>query len=153
MRIGDVEFTQRGILVNASGNASEFFTLAFAVGLKIRPLITRIGVYPLGAAGATGGQGVWFENGNLVDAGATLATLRSDPNLLPVWTWDAALVTSGIATVVPFETTMWKIAQPQVRFHGVSVNTGVLDAVVVMHYRFAELTPDEVIEIAAQRGT
>lgn len=153
MRIGDIEYTQRGILTNTVGNASEFFTLAFAVGLKIRPLITRISVFPLGASAVTGGQGVWFENGNLEDAGQTLAAMRLNANLLPLWTQDNALATNGMGMVVPFENTYWKIAQPQVRFHGVSTVIAILDAVVVMHYRFAELTPDEVIEIAAQRGT
>jgi len=100
----------------------------------------------------TGGQGVWFENSNDVDAGATLAATRSDTRLLPIWTQDNALATNGMGQVVSFEMLWWKILLPQVRLHAVSVTTGVLDAVVLLSYRFAELTDDEIVEVAAQRA-
>lgn len=152
MKIGDIEYT-RTLRIGLSGaNSSEFATINFALGIKVRPLLTRVGVFPLGADAVTGGQFVAFENGAAIAAGITLANLRADLRVHPIYSTDMALVTSGISQVVPFESTWWKILMPDVRVHGVSVNSAIGDYRVELHYRFAELTDDEIIEIAAQRS-
>ncbi len=152
MRIGDIEYTRRLVGSTAVANSSVRVATSFALGIKVRPLLTRVQVWPFDAGAGTGGQAVFFENAQDVATALTIATLRDDARLHPIYVNDQALSTNGLAQVVGFESTWWKILMPDMRIHFVSSVLASWSAVVNLHYRFVELTDDEIIEIAAQRA-
>ncbi len=154
MRIGDIEYTRTVIHTNlAAANASEVEIINFAVGIKVRALLTRIQVTNRIQGVATGGTTVSFENGDSVGAGLTEVQMYSDLRLFPVYQNRNQLSTNGMVNFWgPRETTWWKLLFPTVRLHFVdSVITGT-QWKCVLHYRFATLTDDEITEIAAQRS-
>jgi hypothetical protein len=151
MRIGDLEYTRRVFLQPGVADTSVNTNVVFAVGIKVRPLLTRVLVAPIGALAVTGGQLIGLENGNSVPSALSLTGLRDDARVLPLWSWDNALATNGMGFVAPFESTWWKLLLPNIQIHAASLILGV-QAIVVLHYRFAELTDDEIVEIAAQRA-
>ncbi len=153
MRIGDIEYAVRVRLAPGIANTSVLSRIQFALGIKVRPLLTRVQAWNLGASAATGGQLIGLENGNSINTGITLAALRDDTRMLPVWAQDNALATNGMGFAIPFESTWWKILMPEITIHGVSLLAPVLQSIVTLHYRFAELTDDEIVEIAAQRSS
>lgn len=153
MRIGEVEYTRRFNVDQTVIDTSGFADITFAVGIKIRPLLTRIQATIMDAAAITGRGSVMFENSQQVGAAQTAATLDADDRLFPIANVDQALATNGMGRIVgPIETQWWKILLPDTRFHIVHNTIAGFGAVVVLHYRFAELTDDEVVEIAAQRA-
>ena len=152
MQVSELEFTRHVSAGVASAGSSAAAEVGFALGIRIRPLLTRVQAWPQDASAATGAMGAWLENGNDVPTGATFATLQADSRLAPVWMMDYALATNGMGMAVPFESTWWKLLQPDVRIHVVSSVLTNFDITVILHYRFAELTGDEIIELAAQRA-
>lgn len=154
MRIGDVEYTRSIVHANlASANVSEVERIHFALGIKIRPLLTRVQVTNRIQGVATGGTTVFLENGDAVNAGLSEVNLYADERALPIYQNRNQLSTEGMTNFWgPRETLWWKILLPQVRIHFVDSVITSTQWRVVLHYRFAELTDDEIIEIAAQRA-
>ena len=152
MRIGDIEYTRRNQMSTGAINISTIVNLSFALGIKIRPLLTRALVVCHSALAISGQLAVYFENGQNLAGGIGSGILEADTRLFPLWVQDGALVTSGFMQTYPFESTWWKILLPDVRLHAVSSAVAVSAFTVVLHYRFATLTDDEIIEIAAQRA-
>lgn len=152
MRVGDLEFMARVQLAAGAADTSTFATINFALGIRTRPLLTKVQVFPFGATAVTSAQGVFLENGAAIAAGQSLAALRTDARLSPIWSQDSALSTNGMGLTFPFQTDWSTILQPDVRIHEAQTVAATGIYVVLLHYRFAELTPDEIVEIAAQRG-
>ena len=153
MRIGDLEYTRHINMTTVAANTPFIAPVSFAVGIKVRPLLTRVQVHPSGASAVTGSQGVFLENGDGIVAGQTFGTLMADSRALPLWTHDNAISAGGfVGTVVSFETTWWKLLLPTIQVMLVDVIISTVETNVILHYRFAELTDDEIIEIAAQRA-
>lgn len=153
MRIGEVEYTRRFNLDQTVINTSAFGDIAFALGIKIRALLTRVHCTIMDQGAITGRGSVFFENSQMVAGAQTAATLEADDRLFSIGNSEAALVTSGFPTITgPVETQWWKILLPDTRFHIVHNTIAGFGAVVTLHYRFAELTDDEIVEIAAQRA-
>ncbi len=152
MRIGDIEYTRGLTISTAAANSSVRGLLNYALGIKIRPLLTRVQCFIVDAGAGTGGQGIFLENGTAIDPGITLAALAADLRSHPLYISDQALSTNGMAITRGFESTWWKILMPDVRIHAVSTVLAAMTISITLHYRFAELTDDEIIEIAAQRA-
>ncbi len=155
MRIGDIEYT-RVIQFGAQGtvNESELIDVSFALGIKIRPLLVRTLVAAADVVGATtGGYGCFFENSREIPSDSTLNALVADERAHPLFTVRQVLNTNGMTQLVPQERTWWKILLPNIRLHSVATaQTAVVNVSVTLAYRFAELTDDEIVEIAAQRA-
>lgn len=153
MKIGDLEYTRHVNGTTVGANTPLIIPVSFAVGIKIRPLLTRVQVHPTGASAVTGSQAVFLENGNGIVAGQTLGTLLTDTRAWPLWTHDNAISAGGfVGTVTSFESTWWKLLLPDIQVIIVDVIITAVEVNVNLHYRFAELTDDEIIEIAAQRA-
>lgn len=156
MRIGDIEYTRRVVLAQSVINTAVREEISFAVGIKVRALLTRVQVAVDGAAVVTGAQGVWLENGNSIAGGVTNGALQRDVRAFPVYFHDRAIsitVEGGLFGVTDMQETMWwKILFPQVTLHIADTTVAAIEGMVTLHYRFAELTDDEIIEIAAQRA-
>lgn len=150
MRIGDIEYT-RHIDNESVGPSSERQRISFAIGLKIRPLLTRVQVSMPIVGVVSADSGVWFENGEAFPSAQVFSVCMSDNRLMPIFVARRTLVTSGFpAPEGPKETTWWKILMPTVTIHAFSgTNTPMT---TILHYRWVELTDDEIVEIAAQRG-
>jgi len=151
MRIGDIEYTRHANAATASTNSSVRSLITFALGIKIRALLTRAQVFSADASAVTGQQGVFLENGTSVPTGLSTQGLIDDGRAHPLYITDQALSTNGMGQQVGLETMWWKILLPDVRLHYVST-LAVTRFVVTLHYRFVELTDDEIVEIAAQRA-
>lgn len=154
MQIGDVEYTRYiegpvGAVIQESRNVD----VSFAVGIKVRALLTRVGCFNVTAQAITGAQACFLENGQSIGATLTLGALLGDGRALPLHMTDYALSTNGMGISRPFETMWWKILQPEVRLHSVGTTLAATQFLYVLHYRFATLTDDEIVEIAAQRST
>lgn len=154
MRIGDVEYTRSVVHANlATLNESEIETVNFAIGIKIRALLTRVQVTQRLSGVTTEGNSVFLENGDAIGAGITEAQLFSDVRAFPIYQQRNSLSTNGMTNYWgPRETLWWKILLPTVRIHFVDTVATSQSWQCVLHYRFAELTDDEIIEIAAQRA-
>lgn len=153
MRIGETEFTRRFNLDQTVIDTSVFGDISFAVGIKVRALLTRIQATIMDAGAITGRGSVFWENGQGVPAAQTAATLEADDRLFNIANHEGALSTNGFNIVTgPVETTWWKILLPDTRFHIVHNTIAAFGAIVTLHYRFAELSDDEILEIAAQRA-
>lgn len=152
MRIGDIEYT-RNINVNAVGATSEISTVNFALGMKIRPLLVRVGVAMKTVSAATTDWGVFLENATDAGAGSTTAQMLTDVRMFTLYYQRQTLSTNGMSVTgpMPHQTLWWKMLLPQIQIHTIAVAAGD-DINIVLHYRFAELTDDEIIEIAAQRA-
>jgi hypothetical protein len=135
-----------------TGAISEIRDVSFATGIKVRPLLTRVQAGTVGKLATSDSYGVFLENGDDVGAGFSIDGLLADENRVhPLYISRITLVTSGISNIAcMFETQWWKILMPNVRVHFVGPDTEELFA--TLHYRFAELTDDEIVEIAAQRA-
>ncbi len=151
MRIGDIEYTRHTNAATAVTNSSVRTALSFALGIKVRPLLTRVQVGSADASAVTGQQGVFLENGQSVPTGLSTQGLIDDGRVHPLYLTDQALATNGMGQQVMLETMWWKILMPDIRIHWVST-LAVTRFVATLHYRFVELTDDEIIEIAAQRA-
>ena len=151
MRIGDVEYT-RSVAARLTGATSEIRSVSFATGLKARPLLTRVQAGGVGKLATSNSWGVFLENSNDVGAGLSIDSLMADENRVhPLYIQRMTLVTSGISNLPGLtETLWWKILMPNIQIHFVGPDTEEMFA--TLHYRFAELTDDEIVEIAAQRG-
>lgn len=152
MKIGDIEYTRKVRVVTDTATESENTQVSFAVGVKLRALLTRVSVHPAGASAVTNAQGVYMENGQDLAEDLSIGQLQLDNRALPLWTHDDALATNGMGSVVSFESLWWKILMPGIQIIAVTSVLASISVEVLLHYRFAELTPDEVIEIAAQRS-
>ncbi len=152
MRIGDIEYTRSFASTTAVANTSVRQSLRFAVGIKVRALMTRVQCFQPTAGAGTGGAGVFLENGGSVPAALSIAALADDERAMPVFMYDQALSTNGLATTPMFESLWWKILLPDVTMHFVSSVLAAATFRGTLHYRFAELTDDEIVEIAAQRA-
>ncbi len=153
MKIGDIEYTRsvhKGVI--GTLDESERVELSFALGIQIRPLLTRVQVTALSGSAVSQTAIVSMENGSAMGAGLSTAALFREERAFPLWARRTTLVTSGInARTGPWETMWWKILLPDVTLH-FAETTVVHEWHVVLHYRFAELTSDEIVEIAAQRA-
>lgn len=151
MRIGDVGYT-RVVDLDTAGTTSELIPIQFAVGIKVRALMTRITAWMNVIGAVTGSDFIFFENGQAIAAGATFQTILADNRAHVVFAYRQTLVTSGFPAIVgPVETEWWKILLPDVQFIAVS-KTVSSEVKCSIHYRFAELSDDEIVEIAAQRA-
>lgn len=152
MKIGDIEYTRKVGVLTDTLQESEFTQVNFALGIQIRPLLTRVSCYLATAQAVTGNQIVFLENGDAIAETQTAAALIADARALPIHDIDTALSTNGMGFSWPHESTWWKILLPTVRIHLVATVLSVSRVMVLLHYRFAELTADEIVEIAAQRA-
>jgi hypothetical protein len=153
MRIGDIEYTRRiDMSTGGVANVSSIVDVQFALGIKIRPLWTRAQVAMGDASAITGSLAVFFENATSVAGAASAGALNAEPSLFPIYFQDYALSTNGIGISAMFESTWWKLLLPQIRLHLVASTLTGVQAIITLHYRFAELTDDEIVEIAAQRA-
>lgn len=152
MRIGDIEYT-RSVAARLTGATSEIRDVGFATGIKVRPLLTRVQAGTKGGIATSDSYGVFLENGEEVAAGFSIDSLMADESRThPLYIARMTLVTSGISNIDCLkETLWWKILMPSIRIHFVGPNTE--EMFCTLHYRFAELTADEIVEIAAQRAT
>ena len=152
MRIGDIEYTKSVVHGIAVATTPETERIEFAIGIRIRPLLVRVqvNIETIGAA-ATNQIRVYLENGDAA-VPANSAAMPVDVRLMPIGTLSWFLTTSGFsAWQTPIETNWWKLLMPTVTLH--YEGTNVAESIkTVLHYRFAELTDDEIIEIAAQRA-
>ena len=152
MRIGDLEYTRHVEIDTTVALISVNSLVSYAVGIKVRPLLTRVQVTMHTAGAVSGSAGVFLENGESVPVGLDFNALLNDARVSPLAFLQKSLVTSGFPNVLyPVETMWWKLLLPTIALHFVAPNAGD-DASVILHYRFAELTDDEIIEIAAQRA-
>lgn len=155
MRLSDIEFTRRIQLDQSVANTAARVTVSFASGVarNIVPFMTRCHVWVSDIAAITGRFGVGFENGQTIGAGVGVDSILEDLRIQVVYGGDAALVTSGFPTQLgPIETNWHTILLPEVNFHGGHSTLASWSAGVNIHYRFAELTDDEVVSLAAQRS-
>jgi hypothetical protein len=153
MQVGDLEFTRHVNITTDVANESMHETVSFAVGIKTRPLLTRVGVFPSGASAVTGTQAVFLENGVQIAENSTFGTLALDARAIPLWMHDNAISATGfVGTVVPFQTDWWKLLLPDIQIIVVDVILSAVEVNVTLHYRFATLTDDEILELAAQRA-
>lgn len=152
MRIGDIEYTRHFTLITNTVNESIVQNISFALGIKVRPLLTRVGVFCTSAQAITGLIEAYLENSEDIAAGITGNALEADQRAHPIWMMDFALATSGMGFTMPFQTDWWKLLMPNIQIHLVASTLAVAEIVGTLHYRFAELTDDEIIEIAAQRA-
>jgi len=151
VRIGDIEYT-RTINNGDYGTVSEITPVSFALGIKVRPLLVRTQVTRQPNTTATSSGGCWLENGSSVPAGLTATLCLEEPRLFPLDFMRQTLTTSGVGLGQwPTELTWWKILLPDVSIHFVG-NAAAEEGQCTLHYRFVELTDDEIIEIAAQRA-
>lgn len=153
MKIGDVEYTRNVSLIQAVVQESAIVDLSFAVGIKVRALLTRVDAFNSTAQAITGGQSCYFENSQSIGPGATQGELRDNPNMLPLHVTDYALSTNGMGIARSNTTLWWKILMPEIRIHIVGTTLAATRYELTLHYRFAELTDDEIVEIAAQRSS
>ncbi len=150
MIIGDLEFT-RHVPHDQVAAEGESVNVAFAVGQTLRALLVRTQVTVNTVHAITGSSGVFFENGNAVADALSFQLMLRDSRLIPLFFERRVLVTSGFPVVVtPWELRFWKLLIPDVtvHFHGPVTQ----QAVAILHYRFAELTPAEVLDVASQRA-
>lgn len=152
MRISDIEYT-RVINWNVAGTTSELETVNFALGIQIRPILVRAQCSIKTVGVTTLDWGVWMENGESVGAGSTSAAMLTDSRLFPLLFQRQSISTNGMSVTGPYphETNWWKLMLPTVQVFAIGAAIGD-DIACVLHYRFAELTSDEIIEIAAQRA-
>ena len=154
MRIGDIEFTKTLTITPTVADAPEATRVDYALGIKIRPLLVRAQVTEVGGSNfgsAADEDRVWLENGDSAAPADALAA-ATDPRLLPLFALGHAFVTSGgAASLMMQETNWWKLLLPRITIWTDLEVTATL-VTVVLHYRFAELTDDEIVEIAAQRA-
>lgn len=152
MRIGDVEYTRHVGIDQASGGTTQGVAVQFAVGIKVRALLVRASTTLRNLVAITNDAGAWFENGDAVAAGLSTGAMLADSRTITLAFQRQTLVTSGFPTLqYPIEVKFWKILMPTVTIHS-NLATAGDDMEVILHYRFAELTDDEIIEIAAQRA-
>lgn len=151
MRIGDLEYTEVIDHVNlATTSLGE--NVNFSTGPKIRPLLTRAQVTMNLIGVTTLDAGVWLENDQQIGDGSTTVTLMEDQRAFPLYHVRQSISTNGaFVLTTPWETLWWKLLMPRVRVHAIGYASGD-EAVTVLHYRWVELTDDEIIEVAAQRS-
>lgn len=151
MQIGDIEYT-REIFFEPSAATSESVNVSYALGIQIRPLLVRTQVSYQFLSAATSEAIVALENGNGIPQGLTGAALMADNRAHLLYFQRRTLVTSGLANYVgPHELLWWKILLPDVTLHFVP-DTVDANVKVSLHYRFATLSDQEIVEIAAQRA-
>lgn len=152
MRIGDVEYTRHVGIDQAAGGVTQGVEVQFAVGIKIRALLVRTSTTLRNLVALTNDAGAWLENGNAIAAGLSVGAMMADSRAFTIAFERRTLLTSGFPVVqYPREVKFWKILLPTVTIHA-NLATAGDDTEVILHYRFAELTDDEIVEIAAQRA-
>lgn len=150
MRVGDIEYT-RHVTFGVLGATSIIVPVDFAVALKFRPVLTRVQSTIPNTSAIVETYGVFIENGNEVPAGLTVPAMLTEARLIPLRVNRRVLVTSGFPeTDDPHELNFWKILSPNVSLHAASFANP--NCTVILHYRFAELTDDEIVSIAQQRA-
>ena len=152
MNIGDVEYTITGSRTLTANLVSEREEINFAVGIKVRALLVRATVAMDIASVVNFQAGIYLENGTSLAEGVNANALFNEVRLIPLIHRSARIATSGVFDLQgPKETLHWKILQPQISIHFVGP-LAADDFRWTLAYRFAELTDNEIVEIAAQRS-
>lgn len=149
MRIGDVEYTKVVKVAIAAADTPQYTDVAFALGIKVRPVLVRTQAgFPAGV-GATGNGFILLENGQQSEPG-TKIELTEDERLH--WLYGEVRGTPTEDRFTGLNELNWfKVLLPQIRLHFAGESTADRPF-VTLHYRFCELSDDEILEIAAQRA-
>lgn len=152
MKIGDLEYHKTIVHAFAAATTPESEDIGFALGIRIRPLLVRthVTIEVIGAA-ATNQIRCYLENGASV-VPADTAAMQNDPRLMAIGHLSWFLTTSGFDVWVPPKELNWSmLLRPTVRIHFEGTSTAER-VKTTLFYRFAELTSDEIVELAAQRA-